>query len=290
MAGTPSTKTIYGGLIQTHNWLNIPYTAPAGTTLNERWNIHHNTAIGGNDRMVSEFLSIGNRGHYSTTVSGISVNKYNPHKATDAGMYNAIPFVLRPINADLGDVERQRYGMRVPVTISSVKYWAYYLMRLNLASTTPEMRITTIVDGVTTSTPFVPNQDNLTPTPPLIPNDAIQTANGQYATVNAMVQHVLSESDIEELINAVEIMYGDGDLAVITELAIVSAIRKQVARLDENRQAMSGGLQYWEALRATIVNFMGADFSAAMNTGTFGMNIDLGTSDPLFGTAQIEAE
>ena len=291
MAGTPSTKTIYGGLIQTFQWLGKQYVAPTNTTLNELYNIHALTAIGGSDRMVTKYISIGNRGHVNQVgADGIGYFEYNPHNATDAGLYKPLPFIMRPINADLTAGEQELYGMRVPVTLTGgAKYWAYYLRVLDLSGTTPEMQLTTVEGGVSTSDPFVPNNSNLTPVPPLVPNDAIQTANGVYASVSAIVPVVLSESEVEELINCAELLYGNADLAMITEIAIVSGIGKFVTKLDDNRQPLAG-LTYPEVLRSTIVNFAGANFSAAMNSGPFGMDIDLGTFDPLFGTAQIEAE
>lgn len=287
---TPTVKSIAGSLIQTCHYIGKQYVPLPNTTLNELWNVHQNSnVISANDRHVAQYIMIGNRGHYNDTgAEGIDVRKPTPHRATDMGLYKPLPFIMRPVDDDLTDLEKAKYGMRVLKTLpGNEKYWAYYLYKLNLTNTVPEPFITTTVDGVSTQDPFVPSNSNLTPTPPAVPNDDIQAASGQYASVTALVPLELDATAIAEIVNCAVLLYGDASLAMITEIAVVSAITKSVPQLDQTGTPQPG-LPYYEALRATVSGFISADFSASMNSNLFGMILDLGTDDPLFGTMQVE--
>lgn len=280
-----TTKTIYGGMLQTCNFLGKQYIPANNTTLNEIWNIHDQAAVAVNDRFVAEYFSIGHGGHrYITGAEGIPYLKSLPHKGTDGSLYRPLPFLLRPINDDIGPTERARYGMRVPVEIEGVWYWAYYLRRLDLSTTTPQMKITTITDGVASDVAFVPDNSTLTPAQPEMSNTGVISTDGRYITVSAIVSVIMNAEEIAELINAVEIMFGVPELSMISEIGIVSAIRKAVPLLDENLAEQSG-LTYYEALRATLVNYVGADFNANLNRDQFSMTLDMGTSDPTFGNS-----
>jgi hypothetical protein len=285
-----TVKTIYGGLLQTCNMLGIPYVPPTNSTLNEIWNIHVNTPVAANDRFAAEYFCIGNGGHrYTVDGNLIPYPETVPHEMTDGSLYKHLPFVLRPVNSDLAQVDRARYGMRVLVTIAGVKYWAYYLRRLDLSNTTPQAKITQNTNGVSSDTAFIPDNSTLTPVQPQVDSNGVISTNGQFGSVSALVETAFTPADTAELLNVAEILFGRQELAIVSEIGLVSAIRKPVPLYDVNGAELTGN-NYYEALRATVMDYIGADWSAYNNQNGFTLTLNLGTSDPMFGTTQLTVQ
>lgn len=285
-----TVKTIYGGLLQTCNMLGIPYVPPVNSTLNEIWNVHVNSQIAANDRFAAQYLCIGNGGHrWTVDGNAIPYPETIPHEMTDGSLYKHLPFVMRPVNADLSQTDRARYGLRVLLTVAGVKYWAYFLRRLDLTNTTPQAKLTQTTNGVAVDTAFVPDNSTLTPQQPQVDNNGVISTNGQFGSVAAIVETIFTAEDTAELLNVAEILYGRQELAIVSEIGLVSAIRKAVALLTITG-AEDTGNNYYEALRATVMDYIGADWSAYNNQNGFTLTLNLGTSDPMFGTTQLTVQ
>lgn len=283
-----TVKTIYSGMISTCSELGVPYTPQALSTINEIWNIHHATPPGAGDRHKLEYIAIGNGGHrYVTGPDNIPYPSEIPHLGTHGGAYRFLPFIMRPATPgnDLSPVERSKYAMRALITVGGLQYWAYYLRHVSTVGVTPEPKITTIVNGVSTDAPFVPDNSTLTPTPIEIPSSGGTTTNGEFVTVSAPLTIVFSAEDIAELINVAEIIYGIPNLAIISEFMCVSAIRKSVSLLDTSLNPIVGN--YDEALRAQVTSFVEAKYDAYANQGGFEVKLNVGVSDPLFNSSQM---
>lgn len=281
-----TTRTIYGSTLQTNLLLGLPNTVVANTTLNELWNIHHTQAPSANERQKMEFYCMGNGGHRVLThADGTPYISPINHRASDAGLYKFLPFVLRPVNEDLTPTEREPYGMRTPVNINGTVYWAYYLKRINLTNVTPEMKKTVVVNGVSTTTPFIPDNSNLTPTPPEIPNTGVVSTNGEYLSVTATVNVSFDLFDVTELINVVNILYDNENMAAISEIGLVAAVRKSVSLLDTNKQPVPGN--YNEAIAAQIINHITAYYPVTFSNDGFDIRIELGATEPMLGPQQV---
>ncbi len=279
------SRTIYSTRLQTGLLFGLTTTPVANTTLNELWTIHNqSTPNPANGAPKVQYIAIGRGGH--RMVVGADSNPYVspiPHRSSDAGLYDPLPFIVRPVASDLTDTERQNYGMRVPITVNNANYWAYYLKRLDTTNVVPEMTKTVINAGVPTTTPFVPDNSNLTPIPPEIPNTGSNPTSGDYLSVVAVIDATLNEATVAEIAAACEILYGSSDSANISEFAFVSGVRSNVAVLDFNKQPTSG--MYFECLQAMINFFVGGFWPLAFNDKV-SVTIKGGGSTPLLGPTQ----
>lgn len=285
-----SKPTMYGGYFNACLMHGKAYNPPPNFTINERFQIHHQTPVPAGLVPMIQYFALGNRGgQHTLTGDGLPITKEVPHKTIDGGLYGHTPFVLRTLNNDLSDTERQKYGMRVPRTYNNVTYWAYYLRRFNNSDTIPDPTIKKIVvvdpDTDPVITDFTPTQANLTPTQPDIPNNGALTSNGTYYSVSVPLSLTLDTNDIDEYLNVAEIIHGNRAAALISELAIVGAYRGQVPLLNTNGAQVSG--TYQEALRATITNFVAMDVSLATINGELTLNLDSGITEPEFGIVTV---
>jgi hypothetical protein len=279
---TSTVRTVVGGSIQAAHYLGLPYVPLANTTINELYDIHHLTNTQADEQPTLGYFAIGNKGHRAATTAD-SVVKIQPvrHIPTDCGLYGALPFIIRPANADLTADERANYGMRVSITIDNVDYWAYYLKKINRNNIVPQLRQITTVDGVSTYSAWVPDNQNLTPSPIQVPNDSNTTVNGIFFSVTARLDLSFNAQDVIELMNVCEVLYGDPELAIVSEIALVSAITKSVSLLDKNNQPLS--TNYFEALKASITDFISTYYPLIFSSEGFTYLADLGTTEPLFG-------
>jgi len=261
----------------------LPFTPQPLETLNEIYHIYDTAQVSDTDTYQAQWIAIGNRGHQGIVGADNEVDILErPHRITDGSLYGMFPWIIRPVNNDLPPTVRDGFGLRVLIQVGSSKYWGYYLRRLDLSSTVIQSKVNTTTNGVTVSQPYVPNQQTLTPQPPVMDNNGIVVTDGSSITVNALNITTLSANDIAELINVATILYSDPNRAFLTEVAVVSGIRKSVNLLDASLQPISGQA-YNECLRAICINFTPIMFPAVYNQDQFVLTLDLGTNVPLFG-------
>lgn len=283
---TAITRSIYGADLQSFQYINKPYIPDAKTTINERFNIHYNKTPAVGELHALQYYCIGNKGHYATvTADGFSKVAFYKHKPQDAGLYEYLPFIIRQENDDLSPSERLKYGMRVPITVGNVVYWAYYLKRLDTASLSPQKKIRTTVNGVTDISPFVAAEANLSPQPSIPSNGQVNTTDGTSYEVVTSLDISITEFDVEEIRNACQIIYGDVERAVLSEFGIVAGIRKQVELLDKNLNTTSG--TYYESIRSIITDYVSTYHSLTESSSGVDLKLNLGASEPLQGIVTI---
>lgn len=287
---TAITRSIYGADLQSSEYINKPYVPEAKTTVNERFNIHYNKIPSAGELHALQYFCIGNKGHYATVSGdGFTNVAFYKHKPQDAGLYNFIPFVVRPELEDLSTSERLQYGMRVPITVgsgpSAAVYWAYYFKKLDTNSLTPQKKIKTTVGGVSSYAPFEADEANLTPIPEIPSNSQVNTSDGTSYEVVTSLDVSINALDAEEIRNACQIIYGDASRAVISEIGVVSAVRKSVEVLDKNLANTAG--TYFEAIRAIITDFVSTHHSLVESSNGIDLKLNLGASEPLQGTAVV---
>ena len=279
------TRSIYGAQIQSYlNLGKVHATPTANTTINELFNVHHQTNPSSTDPQTSlSYFCIGNGGHrFDTNSDGLTKSSPIPHGAYDAGLYNYLPFIMRISTNDLTPTEKLSYGMRVPVTVGGVLYWAYYLKKIDTSSVTADLKRIVVTNGVKTISAFVPDNSNLTPQPPTIPSNGVITTDGTFLAVTSTLDLSLSVNDAVELSNVASILYNNPDYAIISEIGLVSAITKSVSLLNASGQPAGAG-NYFEALQATITSFTSTYHQLSYGNQGVDIFLDLGATEPLFG-------
>lgn len=274
------TRTIYGSALQTAMLLKLPYTVVPNTTLNEKFGILANQVPEPGKLPSLAYFCIGNGGHRSVTgADGIPYTMPIKHRASDAALFNHLPFVLREVNDDLPPEQRQKYALRREEQHGGRRYYAYYLKRLDLSGVVNEMKHTTVIDGVSQTLPFIPTSANLNPTPPEINPTGINPTEGDYLTTTAVVEIRFTANDVAELVRVAEILYGNELMAVISEIGLCSGLDKVITAQGPGNTTFN----FNEAIAVQITNHITSYYSMAYTNNGFDFQIEMGATEPLLG-------
>lgn len=270
-------RTVLGASLQTSQLLGKSISIKPNSTLNQKLTIQENTSFAEEDRVSMKYVAIGNGGHRMVVGTG-NITRPEPiqHSPRDCALYNQLPFVLRLPSADLPVTERAKYRLRKLVTHDGQAYVAYYLKVLDLSETLPQLELRTVMDGVTTSTPYAPTLSDLNPTPPAITTGQVLTTTGDYIAATAKVPFVMSAFDIQELLNVCNIIYGDDNYAMISEIALCSGADRAVTG-DFNGTSIG----YTEAIGVQVMSFINSFFSAKFSNSGVVVNLDVGSVENL---------
>lgn len=233
-----------------------------------------------------QLLVIGNRGHVAASggTYGIDTMDAVPHVATDTGLFGMIPFVIRPFSDDLTPSLRQVYRLRKTMWYNGELYVAYYGRKLDINSVVPEMTITDVSNGISQTRPFVPTINNLKPKPRPIDGEG----DGSYVEVVANIGVLFGDREIEWLKEVGQIMFGDPNKGLISELAFCSCVEKPVTTRypgtgPQNPSNVAPGERY-ESVAVQINTFVSTYLTPNLNGG-FGGTYNLGGNDPLYQTS-----
>ena len=272
-----TVRTVYSAALQTATLLDIPLTIKDHSTLNEKFNVLANQSISSSERPKMQYVCIGNGGHRVVTGSnGIPYIDPIQHRPRDAALFNHLPFVLRTLDNDLTAAEVAKYRLRVLVTINGINYAAYYMKVLDLSTTVEEMDLYTVAHGVTTSTAFSPNSGDLNPTPPTVSSTGVVSTTGNYIAASAQVPFVMSTNDIAEFANACNILYGNPDYAIISEIALCSGVDKSATG------SFNGNTRtYAEVIGAQVMSFVSSFFATQFVNSDINMTLNVGSTEAL---------
>jgi hypothetical protein len=278
-----TTRTAWGAYLQTCLLLNLPYVMQTDTTLNEKFNIQSGVAPAVGVTPSQRYYCIGNGGHDMVVgANGISAPVPLQHEATDASLFNHLPFIMRPVTSDLTPTVQAQYALRLVQTYGGVAYACYYLRRINFTNVAAQIQMNTVVSGVTTTTPYVANTANLNPTPPVVANGSVNTVSGDYLTAAAILGLSFSQQDAAELVNCANIIYGDPRYAIISEVGLVSGVDAIVSV-----PTTGGSFQMAECIAAQINSFIDTFVPMNyMNDGTT-INLNVGSTEPLYQLASV---
>lgn len=285
------TRTAYGGFLQTTQLTGRPFALVPNTTLNEKFGVLAGQIPAAGTIPFLDYFVIGNGGHKwssATTSTGQQIGKPEPiqHKATDAALYNQIPFVLREPANDLTPAQMAGYRLRVPMVIGGVPYIAYFAKVFDYTGVAPAMQLTTTNgDGSTTVTPFVPDSSNLNPTPPDLSSTGVNVITGQYVTSSAKLPLNLTPNDQAELLNVANILYGDPELAIISEIGLCSGVDKVVAGGGSGQPTFN----YTEAIAMQVVSFFNSFYAMEYADNGIEVLLDVGATEPLLKIAGVNA-
>lgn len=270
-------RTVYGAYLQTCQLLNLPVILKPNSTLNEKFNIHTNIAIADSDRPAMLYVGIGNGGHRMVVGSnGIGKPEIIQHTPRHAALYNQLPFILRLPSEDLTPVERAKYRLRRLETHDGITYVAYYLKKLDMTNTVPQLELRTVTDGVTNSTVFSPTIADLNPTPPAINPGGVLTTTGDYIAATGKVPFTMDANEVAEFLNVANIIYGDEGYAMISEIALCSGVDRTV--VGDFNGSSSG---YTDSIGVQIMNFIGQFVHVPSNNSGIDIEFDVGSVEPL---------
>jgi hypothetical protein len=272
-----SIRTAQSALLQTYAYLGMTPPVLANSTLNQKLDIQAALTPAPTDVIATRYLAIGNGGHQIVTgVNNIPGIETLQHQPSDTGLFNQLPFVLRLPTQDLTAAQRSKYRLRRLETHDGQTYVAYYLKVLDLSQTQPSLELRTVSNGNVTSTPYTPQLTDLNPSPPAIqPGQVLQT-NGDYIAATAKITVTLEADEIAELLNVANIIYGDENAAIISEMALCSAADRSVTG-DFN--GTSAG--YMEAISVRVMNYLDSAYIAKFSNGYIQTVFDLGSIEPL---------
>lgn len=270
-------RTVYGAYLQTCQLLNLPVILKPNSTLNEKFNIHTNIAIADSDRPAMLYVGIGNGGHRMVVGSnGIGKPEIIQHTPRHAALYNQLPFILRLPSEDLIPTERAKYRLRRLETHDGITYVAYYLKKLDMTNTVPQLELRTVTDGVTNSTVFSPTIADLNPTPPAINPGGVLTTTGDYIAATGKVPFIMDANEVAEFLNVANIIYGDEGYAMISEIALCSGVDRTV--VGDFNGSSSG---YIDSIGVQIMNFIGQFVHVPSNNSGIDIEFDVGSVEPL---------
>ncbi|BDH16588.1 MAG: hypothetical protein [Bacteriophage sp.] len=305
MASRITTRTVYGSALQTERGLGLSHNVMAYTTLNQA--ISENTIMANlpspltlgmemlpdydyttdSDSIFTKYICIGNGGHKSIVNATDAIPYTLPvaHKATDSGLYNMIPFVVRPVADDLTITERSIYGLRRTLNLGGVLYAAYFARKLDYGNVTPTTNITNVVGGESSTEQFVPTINNLKPSKPT--EDTTYT--GSYANITAPVVVTWTEDQIQDIKDACALLFNNENLAIISEIALCSGVKKPIAQKYPNtgtqNPAAVAANTYFEIVACQVSMFISTYVPLATADQEYTLSLDLGATEPLFGTS-----
>lgn len=270
-------RTIYGAHLQTCKLLSKPFTVLPNSTLNQKYNLFADQAPAVNEYPSLAYVCIGNKGTTYEVVSGnYLLTTPVPHLARHASLYNAIPFLVRSVNNDISAGERLNYRLRVPMTIGSDQYVAYYLKLLDTTNVIPGVELRNVTDGVITNTTFTADLSDLAPVHPVLSNPNLNNPNGDYLASTAKISFKLNQSDISNIMDACQLIYGDARYAVISELGLVTG-------LDKVQTGVFGGAttNYTDVISSQIVAFISQNHILTSATSEIDIGLNVGSVEPL---------
>lgn len=271
------TRTIYSAHLSTSKLLNRPFTIMPNSTLNQKFNLYPNEVPRVNEYPALGYIGIGNKGAtYEVTQSGYVLTTPIPHLPRDASLYNFIPFVVRDIFNDLSSTERLNYRMRVPVTINGTPHVAYYLKVLDTSNITPTVELRNVNNGVITTSSFTPSLSDLAPTPPNLSNSNLNNPNGDYLVSTAKINFLLNQQDINEILNACNLLFGDPRYAVINEISLCTGVDRVLQGTFGNTTS-----NYTESIATQVAAFISQYHALTTNTTQVEILLDIGSVEPL---------
>jgi hypothetical protein len=184
--------------------------------------------------------------------------------------------VVRPIDDDISAAQRLKYRLRVPVTIGGAPHVAYYLRVLDVSQVMPAVELRNVNEGVITQSPFSPQSSDLSPEHPVLSNPDLNNPNGDYLVSTAKIIFTLNKSDIEDIMHACTLIYGDPRYAVINEIALVTGV-------DKVQSAVFGGAtaNYTDAIATQIAAFIAQSHILTHSTSEIEIGLNVGSVEPL---------
>lgn len=272
-------RTVYGSYLQSCQLLGLPFALATNSTLNEKFGVQAGVLPNSGVLPTCRYFAIGNGGHKLSVTNGLYIPEPIQHMTTDAALYNHLPFVLREPSNDLTQAQQANYALRVQEVHNGVNYIAYYLKRIDFTNVAASMQYKTVnSDGSITTTPFVPTTANLNPTPPNLSPTGVNVVTGDYVMASAPVPITLTADDVTEILNVANIIYGDPNAAIVSEIALCSGVDKVISVGGSGQPSFN----FNEAIAVQVDSFINTFY--ALNFSQDGVDniVDCGAVEPLY--------
>lgn len=272
-----STRTIYGALLQTAQRFKQPLPILPNSTLNQKFDVFPDLLPGEGEMPFTNYLAIGLKGvTIDVNEDGLYVTKYREYSPRWGSLLLHCPFIMRPVSNDLTAPERVKYRLRRIEIHGGIAYACYYLRTLDLTTSIVGAEYRTIVNDIVTSQSWTPTLGDLNPTAlEPNPNEVIQTGD-DYIAATKKIALVFTAQEVQEIMDAVNIIYGTPDVANITEFALCSGLDRVVTG-DFNGIPAA----YTEVVAAQVNDFVKATLSCPNATMGQTINVDAGSNEPL---------
>lgn len=279
------TNTPWGNLIGKCCATNQKINLPQYTTLNEFLKIMGDESIGAKNGRDFElkYFGIGIRGANSDGKDsrGVDKIKVNQHQPIDGNLFTPIPFLLRPINEPLDNINRSKYRLRTVETLTDgITYEVYWWKLISFLNYEPSVnRITRDANGNEKAKPYVPTKDDLfNPQPVDFTSQGTVPISDTYLNNSAILDCSLSAQDLVEVANACKIYFGDSSYASINEVGVGWGIDTQF----DGQIAGGATLRYTEVLSAVYGHYVTErDGRNAVNNVKIQLAFDHGASEPM---------
>lgn len=283
------TRTVCNSYLGSVLQLGVPFEMFPFTTLNEKFNVQAGIAPAPSQRPDIKGIVIGNKGHIIVP-GGDGNADVDPvqHRATDMALYNHIPFIVRDVTNDLDPIQRAMYAMRTIEEFNGDRFVCYWVRRIDKSAVRPKMMLIEVgSDGVELSRkPFVPDSTNLTPTAPVLSPEGVNVVKGQYVCVESVIDLGLSASEIAEIANAANIIYGTERQGIISEVGIVSGVDQKIT-IDVPGQ---GTANFNEMIAVQMMAFINTFISKRWSSDGYGYKVNAGATEPLFNLELLKAQ
>lgn len=230
-------------------------------------------------------VCIGNGGHRLRVESGMMIPTFEPrpHKATDSGMFNQIPFVAKPISAPLSAAERRRFCLRRTAMINGVLHELWYgrvIDDTDIPNVTTVKRIVTANSD--TSVEWRPTAADLSPS--MNDDEPAGTTEQVYVSASVIDQVEFTEQDVNWLREAATLLYGSESYAYISEIAVCCGVKREVtARYNDQGTATTAFTGAFDYVGVQVMSFNYAAWDMSAHPTGFNMGVNTAVSEPLMG-------
>nr|DAF06469.1 MAG TPA: hypothetical protein [Caudoviricetes sp.] len=270
-----SQLSIYGLALINAMLANRYYKVHKNTTLNEKFNIKPTEHTPQGTIQIPIFprpklfvLGVGGTPY----IDNVNSYKYSQHSVLDAALFKHIPFVIRPINDDLTDTQREKYRLRKTILVKGDEYYAYYAKVCDLIDYRNYNFLVNKVEGNDILSIMNFDSDRyLNPQPVIKPSDPKVVTEVNSVINRFKFEFRLIEEEQKELKNVLKVLDME-DVAKITELGICHGYDIPTT-------------YGYESLDTQITYFVDIDLDVALDlnsTNRFIRNIELGGSEPFY--------
>lgn len=271
-----SIRTIYGALIDTCNRFNSDLPILENSTLNEKFGVAVGEKPRIGERGVCQYFAIGLKGtDINLGTDGLYETKYREYSPQSAALYGHCPFVIRPLDNDLTPSERQNYRMRCIVPIAGIQYVCYYLKKADLQYANEVLVQRKLVNGQVSQSAWAPELAHLNPVPLLTQPGQVLITGDDYVAASKVLKLEFTPADIQNIMEACNIIYGSPNKANITEIGLVSGIERQVVFGQGNQSG-----QYTEAIYAQLTDILHSTVSCPNAYMGQTLYVDAGSNEP----------
>lgn len=226
-----SQRTIYGMALQLAQILGIKYVPLKNTTLNEKFDIDPNYVIPDDVYPTLKYFALGIGG--DSIISNGDGYKYSRHSPVDAALFSHVPFIMRPLTADLNETERLRYRFRKIEIFDGTEFACYYLKVIETIELRDYFYKITTKDGLSVLSIYNINTDKLlNPVPKNRTIDSVSISDYEYVTKMSKLRFELTIDELKELS---DVLYKRGlTTKQITEIGVCTGIDKDIAGSPES--------------------------------------------------------